>query len=251
LTESYEQLGNLFLEVILLFGPMKKFIQKQVDFLGYENWVSAKNLGHGVIVLSSHLGNWEVMAAAGGVLHQIDAMIVTKILKPSWFHRLVENGRKNCGISGTYEPRTLKDVLKQLSRGETVGFVLDQYAGAPIGVRVPFFGVPVGTANVVAAIAKRTGAPVLPVINYRKPDGRFHVEIQSPLQWIEDPSPHKELALNTAHYVRVLEGHIRQRPAQWLWIHRRFKGDLSPLREDEWEQARIRRNHDRSREKKS
>jgi len=76
------------------------------------------------------------------------------------------------------EGGTLKDVLRHLSKNGTVGFVMDQYSGPPVGVRVPVFGVPVGTPAVIATLAKRTGAVVLPAVNYRLPDGRFVTEIR-------------------------------------------------------------------------
>jgi KDO2-lipid IV(A) lauroyltransferase len=130
--------------------------------------------------------------------------------------------------------------LKHLKEKKTVGFVLDQYAGPPIGIRVPFFGVPVGTANIVATLAKRTGAPVLPAISYRTPEGGYRVVVGPALEWISHPDPHQELALNTALYVSTLEGYIRSCPEQWLWTHRRFKGDFAPLRPQEWQEGRAR-----------
>lgn len=239
--QAYEHLGFLFWEILMLFGPMKRFVRRRARLLGLQHWIAADARGKGVIFLSSHVGNWEVMAANGALNGGMNVLIVTKKLKPEWLHRAIEHGRARCGVSGTYEPRTMRDVLSHLKRKGTIGLVLDQYAGAPIGVRVPFFGVPVGTANVVALLAKRTGAPVLPVLNYRTPEGRYLTEIQAPLEWIEDPNPHRELARNTALYAEVLEGHVRRFPGQWLWIHRRFKGDLGPLHEGEWESARARR----------
>ena len=100
-------------------------------------------------------------------------MIVTKRLKPSWIHEAVERGRSRCHYKATYEPRTMKDVLRHLKSGETVGFVMDQYSGPPVGIRVPVFGVPVGTPAAIATLAKRTGAPVIPVVSYRLEDGRY------------------------------------------------------------------------------
>lgn len=238
--EFYSQFGNLVCEILLLFGPMKNFVFKNVQLLGIENWERARREGKGVLFLSSHVGNWEVMSAAGALIGKIDLLLVTKLLKPVWFHREIENGRKGCGVKGTYEPRTLRDVLSHLKKNGTVGFVLDQYTGPPIGVRVPVFNIPVGTSTVLATLAKRTGAKVLPVKNFRKPDGSWVVEISPALDWKSDPNPHLELAMNTAEYARIVEKHILQHPEQWLWTHRRFKGDLSPLGEDEWKGSRLR-----------
>lgn len=237
--EAYRHIGHLTFEILQVLGDLKGYCERNGELRGHENWKRASDLGRGAIFLSSHVGNWELMAALGA-LSGMDLMLVTKKLKPTSLHAAIEAGRLTCGVTGTYEPRTLRDVLAHLKRGGTVGLILDQYAGPPIGVRVPVFGVPVGTASTVAAIAKRTGAPVVPVVNYRTSDGRIIVDIQPALNWITDTDVQRELAVNTARYAEVLEQHIRQHPGQWLWIHRRFKGDLSPLREGEWSEGRAR-----------
>lgn len=239
--EAYRHLGLLVFEIIMLLGPMRRFTLKNSKLVGAENWRLAKARGTGVIFLSSHVGNWEVMAATGAVHGGMDLTIVTKRLKPDWLHHAIESGRARCGVAGAYEPRTLKDVLRQLGKGETVGFVLDQYAGPPVGLRVPVFGIPVGTSSAVATLARRTGASVLPVVNYRTPQGGFVVEIRPALEWIKTEDAEQEIALNTAKYAQEMEKDIYNHPEQWLWIHRRFKGNLSPLLEREWELGRARR----------
>jgi KDO2-lipid IV(A) lauroyltransferase len=242
LTErSYEGLGHLVVELVILFGPFKRFIQKHSQITGAENWRDAVKAGKGAIFISSHVGNWEVMAATGAVFENINIMIVTKHLKPEWVHKAVERARARAGVLGTYEPRTLKDVLRHLGKNGAVGFVMDQYSGPPVGVRVPVFGVPVGTPAAIAALAKRTGAAVLPVVSYRDDQGRFRVEIRPAIKWEEGPTPQREIALNTARFAAELEKDIHSHPEQWLWTHRRFKGDLGPLRSDEWDQGRSRK----------
>jgi len=132
------------------------------------------------------------------------------------------------GVNGTYEPRTIRDVLRELKSNRAVGLVLDQYAGPPIGVRVPLFGVPVGTANTVAVMAKRTGAPVLMVVNFRNSDGSYTVDIRPPLELslgsegAGEAGP-EQLARATAKCVAVIERDIYAHPEQWLWVHRRWR----------------------------
>jgi KDO2-lipid IV(A) lauroyltransferase len=237
---SYRHLASLGLEILMLLGPMRRFARHEVEVRGVENWRRAKQAGKGVVFLSSHVGNWEVMAAAGAAAG-VDIMLVTKHLQPEWLHRAIERGRLRCGVRATYEPRTLRDVLGHLKDGGTVGFVLDQYAGPPVGVRVPVFGVPVGTHTAPATLVRRTGAALLPAVNYRVPGGKWVVEILPPVAWETVEEPAEEIARNTAHYAAILERHIFAHPEQWLWIHRRFKGDLSPLKPGEWREGRVRR----------
>lgn len=238
--EAYRHLGHLVFEVISVLGPLRKFILKHSELQGLENWQEAQRQGKGVVFLASHVGNWEVMAATGSVLGGIDLMIVTKHLKPEWLHQAIEKGRARCGVRATYEPKTLRDVLSHLKKGGTVGFVLDQYAGPPVGIRVPVFGIPVGTSTAIAMLVKRTGAAILPVVSYRKKNGKFVVDIRPPLTWKEQKDSEIAIAANTASYAQELEKDIYSYPEQWLWIHRRFKGDLSPLRDEEWSQGRLR-----------
>ncbi|MCC7440346.1 MAG: lysophospholipid acyltransferase family protein [Bdellovibrionales bacterium] len=239
--QSYSHLGHLVIEVLTVLGPMRRLIARSVEVTGAEKVHAALAEGKGAILLSSHVGNWEYMAGASGKM-KVPLMIVTKRLKPAWLHEAIERGRERCGVRGTYEPRTFRDVLSWLKEGRAVGFVLDQYAGPPIGVRVPFLGVPVGTATTVATVARRTGAPVFPIVCYRVPGGGTKVEVGDALGW-EDcgDEVQRALAVNTARYVAILESYVRAHPEQWLWIHRRFKGDLSPVRAGEWEQGRVRR----------
>lgn len=238
----YFHLGDLILEIFMLFGPMARFAAKEVVVEGGEHWREAHAQGKGVFFLASHLGNWEVMAAAGALQVGMDAMIVTKHLKPEWLHKAIERGRLKCSYKGAYEPRTLRDVLGHIKTGGAVGIVLDQYSGPPVGIRVPFFGQVVGTPSALAMLSKRTGAPVLPIFTFKQKDGRYRLVIRPPVAWqtADVAGVENELGINTARYSKIIEQEIFAHPEQWLWSHRRFKGDLSPLRENEWLEGRAR-----------
>ncbi|MEK6580642.1 MAG: lysophospholipid acyltransferase family protein [Bdellovibrionota bacterium] len=238
--QFYDHLAQVILEIFLVFGPMRRFVDKFCQVKGVENWTAAKKLGKGVLLLSSHVGNWEVMSAIGTCYFGMDLLLVTKKVKPSWFHRLLENARLSYGVKGTYEPKTMRDIILQIKQGNAVGIVLDQYAGPPVGVRVPFFDYPAGTTTALAALAKRTGAPVLPVLIYRDESGAWVGEIEPPLEWVPNENLTRELAENTAMYVKKIEQHVRACPNQWLWSHRRFKGNLSPISPEEWSEGRVR-----------
>jgi len=238
---SYIHLGNVILEILLLLGPMKKFVSRWMKVKNLEYIRDAKSRGNGIIFLSSHLGNWEIMAVGGVILCDLDLMMVTKQLKPHWLHRAIEQGRLKCGVKATYEPRTLKDVLRHLKNNGAVGIVIDQYVGPPVGVRVPVFGTPVGTSQLIATLAKRTGATVLPAVNHRNPDGSWVLEFHPPVVFETADDAHFELASNTARYSEIVEKTIYCHPEQWLWSHRRFKGDLSPLTSEEWLKPRVRK----------
>ncbi len=238
----FDHFGRLVLEILIILSPRwRDWVSSNVVMHGVEHWKQANSLGRGVLFVSNHLGNWEAMAA-GMAQAGADVLIVTKHLKPEWLHQRMAAGRSSSGVRGTYEPKTLRDVLAHLKKGGTVGFVIDQYAGPPIGIRVPFFGVPVGTLSAPAVVARRTGAAVLPVHNYRDDSGRLHVFVGPSFEGFSEgkDGAHRELASRLALWVSETEKSVRQHPSQWLWSHRRFKGDLSPLAPEEWDSPRER-----------
>ncbi len=239
----YRHFGSLVVELLCQFGNWRRWVLENVEISGLEHWEAAHARGKGVIFITSHLGNWEAMAAGfcvAGTGADRDLLIVTKHLKPEWLHQSFQRNRLKAGVRGTYEPKTMREVLRELSRNGTVGFVLDQYAGAPIGVRVPFFGIPVGTLLAPAVVARRTGAAVLPAYCYRDSNGRLKVRVGNEFSWQPAGNSHEELARNTALWVSSIEESVRSHPEQWLWSHRRFKGDLSPLLLEEWSASRER-----------
>lgn len=228
LVSNYEHYGVLAFELLHLFSPVsghyRRYAQKNAVLEGFENWKRANDLGKGVLFVASHLGNWELMVAAGA-LNGMPLTMVTKHLKPEWLHKKVERTRLTVGVKGAYEPRTLPVVMRALRNGESVGFVMDQYAGPPIGIPVPFFGVKVGTLAAVGTLAIRTGAAIIPVKTYRDEKGIVHVCVEPRLE-LGDRLNNEELA--TEALSGKVETWVREYPDQWLWIHRRFKNVVWP-----------------------
>ncbi len=228
LARFYQNLGVLFLELLCSFYKFERLLDiSRVE--GGENLKNALAQGKGVFVMTAHLGNWELLCISGSKLFGAGVTIATKELKPSWFHRVVVVTRGLLGVKMACEPKTMQGILKALKNKELVGFVMDQYAGAPVGARVPFFGKPVGSHTALAILAKRTDVPVVPAIAYRDSNGGYVLRYEPVIPLVSDPDPDRAILLNTANYVRHTEGWVREFPEQWMWIHRRWKGDLAPL----------------------
>ncbi len=222
LERNYEHYGILVFELMHLFSPMRghyrRYALSIMRLHGFENWKSAHDRGKGVLFASSHLGNWEMIAAAG---NSMSLTMVTRRNKPEWFRKKLESARAELNIREAYDPRTLPIILKALRKGESVGFVVDQYAPPPAGVAVKFFGAPVHTLSALGPLAQRTGAAILPVSSYRDGVGLIHVVIEPELRL--DPAVKEDPAASTQILASKVEEWIRQRPEQWLWLHRRFK----------------------------
>ncbi len=222
LVENYRHYGILALELLHYFSPFRghfsDYARRIAVLEGYENWQAANARGKGVMCISLHMANWELMLALAA-LRGIPSTLVTRHLKPEWLHKRLEAERLAYGCRCVYAPNTLLVVLRALRHGESVGIAMDQYMHPPAGIPVKFFGVEVDTLTAPTTLALRTGAALLPVTQKREPDGRVRIIMFPEIK----PGPEQDLALATAPLIRVIEGMIRDNPSQWLWVHRRFK----------------------------
>lgn len=228
---QYGALGILFLEMLASFFRFDRFLRRHVVVEGEERMRAALAGEKGLFVMSAHLGNWEVLTAAGPVVFGVPITMVTKQLRPAWLHRAVSITRELLGVKMACEPRTMPAIFRALKRKEIVGIVMDQYAGAPVGARVPFFGYPVGSHTALATLALRTGVPVVPAVSVRRPDGKYLIRFEEAIAVAARPDESNAAAVlrYTALFTQITERWVREFPEQWLWIHRRWKGDLSPL----------------------
>lgn len=230
LRRNYEHYGILTLELLHLFSPIpghwRAYSSRVARLEGFENWKKGHAEGKGMLFVSAHMANWELMVACG-CMQGIPMTMVTRKLKPQWLHDLMESRRAETGAKCAFQPRTLPAVLKALRAGESVGFVMDQYHSPPMGTPVPFFGVVVDTLAAVGSIAQRTGAGIVMVTQIREPDGLLRVVIEPPLRLGEAA---ENPVAATAALTREVERLIRENPSQWLWVHRRFKNLKEPAR---------------------
>ncbi len=228
LRANYEHLGILFFEYLHFFSPIpghyRRYAAKISRLEGLANWRRAHDKGKGVIFFSSHLGFWEMSAAAGG-LAGMAPTVVTTVLKPKWLDAQITAARRSCGIAAAYHPGSLPSVMRVLRKGGTVAFMNDQYAPPPMGSPVVFFGASVNTLTVVGPLAKRTGAAVVPVTVHRDPDGTQVVAVEPEFDL---SAAGGDATASTQLIAARVEAWVRAHPEQWLWIHRRFKAAVWP-----------------------
>lgn len=238
--KNYEHLGLLALEFVRSFYSYRQYLSDYCDVKNGHHFLEAHEKHRTVFVVSAHIGNWEALAAKAQVEwpHTRIAM-VTKRLKPAWLNDMAEWSRRDVGVDMGFEPKTMRTIMDKVRNGGTVGFMMDQYAGAPVGARVPFFGYGVGSHTALATLALRFDVAVVPALAHRNEDGRYTMEFFPAVpvesgQAENTPSKNrqpKEQAIikNTANFVQLTEAWIKKYPEQWLWVHRRFKGNIAKL----------------------
>lgn len=182
--------------------------------------------GKGVLVLTGHLGNWEVatVAGIGGFPQYRDRFhILRRPLYPPALDWLVTRRFRRAGLQVLPKKGALDRLLDRLAAGDAVAFVLDQHAGGRDGVWVDFFGHPAGTFRSLAIIALATGAPVVPMATWREPDGTHVLRFEEALPLLRRDDVGEAIRDNTRAYNAALERLILRHPEQWFWMHRRWK----------------------------
>jgi KDO2-lipid IV(A) lauroyltransferase len=205
-------------------APAKKLALVRVE--NVDAFLAARAQGKGILILTGHLGNWEVATIAGighfpemrGKFH-----FVRRAIKPNWLDRVVTRRFNRAGFGVFPKRGSLDAMLDRLEQGDAIVFPFDQHAGPPDGIEADFFGHPAWTFKSLAIIALATGAPVLPAASWREDDGRHVLRFEEPMAPIECDDTSEAIRRNTRAYNAVLERLIVRHPEQWYWVHRRWK----------------------------
>lgn len=198
-------------------------VRDLVSLEGVEHLHAALAHGHGVILLTGHFGNWELLGARLAGAEALPITVIARDSAESSAASLINRARASHGME-VVERENLRGVLRALQANRIVGILPDQHAAAG-GIVVDFLGRPAATAVGVATFALRTGCAVVPGFCYREPNGRFRILISPALELHRTGDRERDIRDNTQLFNDVLSEAIRDRPEQWLWLHDRWKAD--------------------------
>jgi KDO2-lipid IV(A) lauroyltransferase len=218
---SFVELARNAAEAARLSGLSKRDIDRHVSVRGIEYVDRALAAGRGLIAVTGHLGNWELIPVYFA-LRGIPVNVVARRLNDSRLDRLVVAYREKHGVRNIDRDSGARAALRCLRRGEALGVLIDQDTRVD-SVFVDFLGRPASTPSGPASLAMRTGAPVVPVATHRDRRGKHIIEIGEPIELITGGSGGEALRENTERLSKAVERFILRHPAQWVWIHERWK----------------------------
>ena len=220
---------GVFMNLGRLLGEFSQFpkitrqnVANLVEYDGLENYTSASERGRGVLMLTGHVGAWELCAFAQGVYGHPLSFLVRRLDNPL-LDRMVSRYRELSSNRTIDKNRAVKPVLETLRRGEDVGLLIDANTMLDQGVFCDFFGVPACSTTGLAVFALRADAPVVPgflIWDERLKKHRLRFEPEIPL--IRTGDFKEEVMLNTSRFTKVIEEYARRYPDQWLWVHKRW-----------------------------
>ena len=216
----FEHFGQLLM-VLLKFSTLTpQQMLAHVEFDGEDRVRAAHAQGRGVLLFTGHFGFWEINALVHALVLK-PMHVLARPLDNPLLHDLLERVRSRTGNGVIYRRGAIRKVLRALAANQAVAVLIDQHMHAD-AVYVDFFNRQAATTSALAALALKTGAPVLPVFALPLPGGRFRMVYEHPVEPppADDPEAIKQF---TQRCTDVLEMYVRRYPDLWLWMHRRWR----------------------------
>ena len=213
---------------LMFFFDKPLVLKERVDIEGRQNLDKALAGGQGVILVSAHFGNFPLLLGklavdgykAGGIMRPMhDARV----------ERIFLEKRNKFGVKTIYsQPRNecVNNTISALRNNELIFIPIDQNFGTG-GVFVNFFGKKAATATGPVILAQRTNAALVPCFILRQPGDRHKIIFEPALKLSEGRDPQDTILVNIQRLTDIIESYIRKYPAEWGWIHRRWKSKPS------------------------
>lgn len=219
----YRHLGWQLVEFCRMARYTRENTANWIRTEGLEHYQAARARGKGVLILTGHLGAWELSSFYHSLMGFPMGMVIRR-LDNRRLDGFVNGVRCMHGNQVLHKDDFARGLLKAMHDGGTVGILMDTNMTPPQGIFAEFFGRMACTASGLARVALKTGAAVLPGFMVWEPGERRYVLHFGPeLDFSRSENMEEDVRAATAQCNRVLEAWVRRYPDQWLWIHRRWK----------------------------
>ncbi len=225
---TFGHFGAVLLELLKFGTWSREKMLAAVEIEGDERIRQVLQQGQGVLFFTGHIGYWEVHA----IVHALRAEPTSVLARPldnPLLDAALEQIRTRTGNTVMQRRGAVRRILRELAAGRGVAILIDQHLHEADAVYVRFFQRRAATTSALAALALRTGAPVIPVFALPLPHGRYRLIYEHPVEppLTDTPDAVREF---TQRCTDVLEMYVRRHPDRWLWMHRRWREPAEPVR---------------------
>jgi KDO2-lipid IV(A) lauroyltransferase len=220
---EFVSLGRQLAEVCHFPRYTPENLNDVVVFEGFENFEHARARNKGVLLFAGHFGGWELSSFAislrGNWMH-----VLMRGMDNEYLGRLILHYRTMHGNKAVDKDDFVRGLLSAMKSNEVVGMLIDTNMTPPQGIFVDFFGIPACTASGLARIALKTDAAVVPTFTIWDSElGKYRLRFDPALELVRTGDLEADIKANTQRFTHVIEEYVRKYPAQWLWVHRRWK----------------------------
>lgn len=217
----WKNIGMLGSEFLYYYERKPEVFRRAVQVEGAENLKRILARHKGAILVSGHLGNWELL----GITLMYWGFKVNPIVKfqsNGLVDKIIQDNRRSLGMGLIDKNGFLRPIMAAFKRNEIVSFLIDQ-STQKNGVLVKFLGKEASIPRGAAEFALKTGVPVFTARCLREKPGHYRVMLSEEIKLIETGDHQRDVEENTAMFVRLIEDVIREQPDQWLWMHKLWR----------------------------
>ncbi len=218
----FENVGKNVADAVRLKNMKWEEIEKITKIEGLEYFDNAYKMGKGVIVLTGHIGNFELLAAYLS-LKGYKLSVIGRELYDRRLNALLVKSRESVGLENIPSTASVKQIIRALRLGRVLGVLADQDSSRVRGVFVNFFKRPARTPVGPALLAHKTQSPIVPMAVVREEDDKYKILVKEPIELAFSGDKERDIIRTTQKYTQVLESVIREYPSQWLWMHDRWR----------------------------
>lgn len=202
--------------------------ERIVNILEIEKFRKILDKKKGLIVISAHIGNWELLPAALACFG-FEGGVVARRIYYEPYNRWIVKLRRSAGVETFYRNESPRRLVKLLRGNKIVGIVPDQDIDSLKGIFVNFFGQLAYTTTAPAKLAIMSGAPLLPSFLIREKDGKYRIVMKSLISVPQDLEKEEATVYMTKQWMKACEDVILEFPEQWAWMHDRWKTKLEDI----------------------
>ena len=219
--QIFKNIAGMLFEVSWAYNLKPDQLAEHISFKGWKHLEAAISKNRGVLTLTCHMGNWELLCWGVSMRLKDTGVIYRKLDYPP-LDRFMLEYRERFGAKLIPLKRASRKVDELFAEKYVVGTLFDQSVDWYQGCYVDFFGRLACTNRGVASLVMRTGVPVVPMFIIRDKEN-FIIEFLPEVPTVVTDDRTKDLEVNTQNYTSAVETIIRRCPEQWFWVHNRWK----------------------------
>jgi len=217
----FESLGRNAVDAIRLPKMSWEEIQKITKVEGIEHLEKAYSQGRGVMGVTGHIGNFELLAAYVSLRGYKLSAIGRELYDPRLDELLIKN-RQKMGVQNIYSTAGVKEVIRVLNSGRMIGVLIDQDTSRVKGIYVDFFGRKARTPVGPVILALKLDVPIVPMAVIQTREGNYKIFVQEEIKPQAGRTKEENIYHLTQKCTEFLEQVIREYPDQWVWMHKRW-----------------------------
>lgn len=224
---TFKNLGISIVEVSRLYHGKGRDLIDSMEVIGLENFQKAREKDRGILCISGHCGNWELISLSFMNYLGVNVSAIARKQKNPYLNSIIEKMRMGYGNKVIYTKTAAKQVLTVLKSRGVIGMLIDQAVFEDSGVLISFLGRKAWTNKAPAVFGLKTGASIIPVFGHREQDR--HVLVFYPEFTPCGDRSEKGIAQDIQALANYLEDYICAYPDNWYWVHRRWKHAGEPV----------------------